>query len=84
MEYQIKFSEEFEKTMLKLIKRNPELFRQIQKKLSELVEYPEHYKPLRNILAGFHRIHFGSYVLIYTIEGEVIKIMKLEHHDDAY
>lgn len=67
MGYTIEFSDEFEKSMKKLKKKDRALFNQIQKKLIELVENPEHHKPLRNVLAGFRRIHFGSFVLIYKI-----------------
>jgi len=84
MGYTIEFSDEFEKSMKKLKKKDRVLFSQIQKKLIELVEHPAHYKPLRNVLAGFRRIHFGSFVLIYKIEGEAVRIISLDHHDRAY
>jgi addiction module RelE/StbE family toxin len=60
------------------------MFTQIQKKLIELVEHPDHFKPLRNILAGYRRIHFGSYVLIYKIDGDIVRIISLDHHDKSY
>ena len=82
--YVIEFSEEFERSMKKLKKKDSVLFKQIHKKLIELVNNPEHYKPLRNVLAGFRRIHFGSFVLIYTIENETVRIISLDHHNDAY
>lgn len=84
MPYSIEFSDEFEKSMNKLKKKDKALFQQIQKKLIELVDNPEHYKPLRNVLAGFRRIHFGSFVLIYTVEGETVRIISLDHHDRIY
>ena len=84
MTYFIDFSDEFDKSMQKLKKKDKVLFEQIQKKLIEIVEHPEHFKPLRNVFAGFRRIHFGSFVLIYKIEGEVIKIISLDHHDNSY
>lgn len=84
MAYTIEFSEEFDHSIRKLKKKDPVLFRQIQKKLIELVENPEHYRPLRNVLAGYRRIHFGSFVLVYKIDGEVVRIISLDHHDRAY
>jgi len=84
MAYAIEFSEEFERSMKKLKKKDVVLFTQIQKKLIEIVENPEHYKPLKNILAGFRRIHFGSFVLIFKIDGEIVKIISLDHHDNSY
>lgn len=84
MAYSIEFSKEFQKSMKKLNKKDKVLFEQIQKKLIELIKNPEHYKPLRNVFAGFRRIHFGSFVLIYKIEGNVIRIISLDHHDKSY
>jgi len=84
MDYTLEFSAEFEKSMKKLKKKDPAMFRQIRKKLIELIRNPEHYKPLRNVLAGFRRIHFGSFVLIYKIDGEIIRIISLDHHDKSY
>ncbi|MBI2559403.1 type II toxin-antitoxin system mRNA interferase toxin, RelE/StbE family [Candidatus Woesearchaeota archaeon] len=84
MSYSIEFSTEFDKSMKKLKKRDKIIFEQIQKKLIEIVENPEHYKPLRNVLAGYRRLHFGSFVLIYTTEGNVVRVISLDHHDRAY
>ena len=84
MAYSIEFSAEFEKSMKKLKKKDKALFEHIQKKLIELVQNPEHYKPLKNVLAGFRRLHFGNFVLIYKIEGNKVMIISLEHHERAY
>ncbi len=84
MSYSIEFSDEFEKSIQKLKRKNPVMFSQIQKKLLELIQNPEHYKPLRNILAGYRRIHIGSFVLIYTIDENIVRIISLDHHDKAY
>jgi len=70
--------------MKKLKKKDKVLFEQIQKKLIDLVQNPDHYKPLKNILAGYRRIHFGSFVLIYKIEGDLVRIISLDHHDQSY
>ena len=84
MTYTFEFSDEFDKSMKKLKKKDKTLFEQIQKKVIEIVENPEHFKPLQNVLAGYRRIHFGSFVLIYKIEGEIVKVISLDHHDKAY
>ena len=70
--------------MKKIKKRDKALFDQIQKKLIDIIQNPEHFKPLRNVLAGYRRLHFGSFVLIYTIEEDVIRIISLDHHDKSY
>ena len=84
MVYSVELSAEFEKSIKRLKKKDKVTFEQIQKKLLEIVENPEHYKPLRNVLAGYRRLHFGSFVLIYTIEGNIIRVISLDHHDKAY
>ena len=84
MAYSVEFSAEFEKSIKKLKRKDKSSFEQIQKKLIEIVKNPEHYKPLRNVLAGYRRLHFGSFVLIYTIEGNAVRIISLDHHDRAY
>ena len=84
MEYSIELSSSFDKSMKKLRKKDKVLFDQIQKKLIDLVQNPEHYKPLRNVLAGYRRIQFGPFVLIFKIEGEVVRIISLDHHDKSY
>ncbi len=84
MDYTIEFSYIFEKSMKKLKKKNKPLFNQIQRKLLEIIENPEHYKPLKNILAGYRRIKFGPFVLVYKIEGNIVRIITIEHHDKAY
>ena len=82
--YHVEFSHEFERSMLKLKKKDKVLVGQIQKKLVEIVQNPEHFKPLRNVLAGYRRIRFESFVLIYKIESDVVRIISLDYHDHAY
>ncbi|MFO7677675.1 MAG: type II toxin-antitoxin system RelE/ParE family toxin [Thermoplasmatota archaeon] len=84
MAYIIEFSTQFEKSVKKLKKKDKILFNQIQKKLIDLVENPECYKTLGNVLAGYRRLHFGPFVVIYKIEKSVIRIISLDHHDMAY
>lgn len=84
MEYIAEFSSQFEKSMKKLEKKDKVLFNQIQKKLIDIVQDPEHYKSLKNVLAGYGRIHFGPFVLVFKIEENVVRIISLDHHDKAY
>ena len=84
MVYIIEFSSQFEKSVKKLKKKDKALFNQIQKKLIDLIENPERYKTLGNVLAGYRRLHFGPFVVIYKIEKNVVRIISLDHHDKAY
>jgi len=84
MEYIVEFSSQFEKSMKKLKKKDKKLFSQIQKKLIDIVQNPEHYKSLGNVLAGYRRMHFGPFVLVFKIERNAVRIISLDHHDKAY
>ena len=80
MDYVIEFSKEFEKSFEKLKKKNKIIFQRIRKKLLEIVKGPKRFKHLKNVLAGYIRIQFGSFVLVYKIEGNIVKIISLDHH----
>ena len=84
MVYITEFSSQFEKSIKKLKKKDKTLFNQIQKKLIDIVKNPERYKILGNALAGYRRIHFGPFVLVYKIENNIVRIISLDHHDKAY
>jgi len=84
MAYIIEFSSQFEKSIKKLKKKDKTLFNQIQKKLIDIIQNPERYKTLGNVLAGYRRIHFGPFVLVYKIENNIVRIISLDHHDKAY
>lgn len=84
MEYFVEFSDEFKKSMGKLKKKDRQLHFQIQKKLIEVIQHPERFKPLRNVLAGFRRVKIGHFVLIFTVDGNIIKVISLDHHDKCY
>jgi len=84
MEYQIKRDKQFEKSMKKLKKKNKLLFQRVNKKIIEIIQNPNRFKYLRNILAGYSRIQFGSFVLVFKIEENMIKFISLDHHDKSY
>jgi YafQ family addiction module toxin component len=84
MTYNIEFSSQFEKSIKKLKKKDKILFNQIQKKLIDIVQNPDRYKTLGNVFAGYRRLHFGPFVLIYKIEKNIVRVISLDHHDKAY
>lgn len=55
-------------------------------KIDEIVQNPHHYKPLGNVMAGEQRVHFGSFVLTFTIlESEQrVVFLDFDHHDKIY
>ncbi|MFA4936294.1 MAG: type II toxin-antitoxin system RelE/ParE family toxin [Candidatus Methanoperedens sp.] len=86
MPYSPVFSNDFNETLVKLKKKDNPLFEALNKKIREILNNPEHYKPLRNALKGCRGVHVGHFVLLFEIsetEKSVI-FLKFEHHDTAY
>lgn len=75
---------EFEKGIKKIKKKDRVLFERICKKIEEILECPEVYKPLRYKLKGLRRVHIGSFVVIFQITGDVVEFLVVDHHDMAY
>ena len=84
MEYQVKFTPFFEDQLKKLKRKDKPLFQRLIKKIKELKQHPEHYKPLRNVLKGTRRAHLGPFVIIFEIKENIITIHYVKHHDKAY
>jgi mRNA-degrading endonuclease RelE of RelBE toxin-antitoxin system len=84
MDYRIKFTPFFEKQLKKLKKKDKVLFERLGKKLKELRRNPEHYKLLRNVLKGNRVAHLDPFVIVFVIEGDLITVHYVKHHDKAY
>ena len=56
-------------------------------KIEEILENPQHYKPLKYDLAGERRVHLmKSFVLKFTIgeNTKTVEFIFFWHHDEAY
>ncbi len=71
-----------------LKKKDPALFRALQKKINQIAALDEskinHFKNLKYGLKHYKRAHVGSFVLFFRLEGDVLYFERFEHHDDAY
>lgn len=74
---------EFER-VLKSLKKKPDLLKQINSGIIKILKEPKLGKPLRNVLRNYRRIHIGSYVLIYEINQQEIRLLDFDHHDNIY
>ena len=83
-DYGLKFTPLFEKQLIKLKSKDKILFERLTKKLKEIRNNPEHYKPLRNILKGMRRAHLDPFIIIFEIEDDLIIVHYVKHHDKAY
>jgi len=84
--YSIVNSPKIDTIFKKLSKKNPKQLEAITKKLEETVQNPHRFKPLSNIMKGVRRVHFGSFVLVYSIDekNKVVKLEDYDHHDNIY
>jgi len=56
----------------------------IKQKIDEILTNPEHHKPLRGKDKGKRRAHLGSFIIVFSICGDVVKFYKFKHHNHAY
>ena len=87
MTWGLEVSPEFERDYRKHCSRNEGFRRIVDAEVNQLLENPEHHKPLRAPLQGLRRVHVGgSFVLIFEpLAGrQVVRLLRLAHHDEAY
>ena len=81
----IVFSPRFERIFRALAKKKPSLMPPLLTGLDKIEREPELGKPMRDPLSGKRRIHiFGSFVLLYEIAGNEIRLLDFDHHDKIY
>ena len=85
--YEIEVMPSCEKAVRKACKKNAALERVIERKISEIRQNPERYKPLKHDFSGEYMVHIlKSFVLIFTVsvERQCITLISFAHHDDVY
>lgn len=87
MPYKFEIKPKLEKKLKKVEKKDPVMFKAARDKIKEIIENPQHYKPLRYDLKGLRRVHLEkSFVLVFEIDEEekMVRFLDLEHHDEIY
>lgn len=87
MSYSLEFTEDCEKSIAKACKKNPVLEKALNNKIKEVLENPQHYKPLKYDLAGEKRVHImKNFVLKFEVDEntKTVRFLFFGHHDDAY
>lgn len=84
MPYAYMFSPQLDKHLRKLKKKDPVMHKRVQKKVLEIIENPEPYKTLKYLQSRYKRVHLDPFVLLFTVKGNTIEFLALEHHDRAY
>jgi mRNA-degrading endonuclease RelE of RelBE toxin-antitoxin system len=89
--FKFDLSEDLEKTIALLAKKNSSLADQLKKKMKQIIESDDftidHYKNLRNELSDRKRVHVGeNYVLTFKVNKQENKItfLEFEHRDKVY
>jgi mRNA-degrading endonuclease RelE of RelBE toxin-antitoxin system len=84
--YSLEVREHVDRAFRKLAKRNSKQMDAIARKIEEILQDPFEFKPMHFPLAGIRRVHFGSYVLLFSIDEQrrTVVIEDYEHHDKVY
>ena len=83
-----KTSKEFDRTLIKLQKKDRQVYENLLNKMKEVLNNPyiEHYKNLRYNMKEFKRVHLGHFVLVFKFDktNNLIFFSDFDHHDKIY
>ena len=70
----------------KLAKKDSSQMEAIASKIKEILRDPHSFKPMHFPLQGQRRVHFGSNVLLYSIDEQrkTVVLEDYDHHDRIY
>ena len=84
--YELEVRRHVDRAFRRLSKRNSRQMEAISRKIGEILQNPHAFKPMHFPLAGMKRVHFGSYVLLFSIDEQrrTVILEDYEHHDRIY
>lgn len=84
--YSLEVVETVDRIFKKLRKNDLVQFEALSRKVNEILENPQQFKPLKSPMQHMRRVHVGSFVLVYDIDEtrNVVTIRRYEHHDSVY
>ncbi len=84
--YNLEIKPTADRALKKLAKKDKEQLRRVNAKMSQILENPYHFKPLRKPLDGCRRAHIGSFVITFEIDEatQTVSILDYNHHDNIY
>jgi YafQ family addiction module toxin component len=84
-DYKLESTPSCKRSIEKACRKNRMLREVLERKISEVLKNPEHYKPLKNELAGIRRVHvMKSFVLLFEVRHGSVKLIGFNHHDEVY
>ncbi len=87
MSYYLILTKHVDRVFCKLAKREKKRLEIAWKKIREIINNPERFKPLRGEQFGSWRVHIdSSFVLTYEIDeaNKTVRILDFDHHDKIY
>ena len=86
--YNSKISEELQRKLTKLCRKNKSLYEQVLRKIGEVTNSSdvEHYKNLKYNMRDSKRVHIGNFVLVfqYDQKSNMVNFDDFDHHDKIY
>lgn len=84
--YELEVRRHVDRIFRRLSKRDTRQMEAINRKIGEILQDPHAFKPMHFPLAGMRRVHFGSYVLLFSIDEQrkTVTLEDYEHHDRVY
>ena len=85
--YSLSIKQSLDKKFKKLAKKDKELLKIVERKVSDILIDPHRFKILRKPLQNKRRVHIaGSFVLIYSVDEKekIVTLLDFDHHDNIY
>jgi len=84
--YALEIRDKLKEKFHKMAKKDRQQLEAINKKIFQIRKNPHMFKPLKVPMAGMRRVHFGSYVLLFSIDEarKTVVLEDYEHHDKIY
>ena len=86
MTYHLEISENLDRMFQKISKKDPLQFQILSRKIKEIAEDPNRFKPLRSNMANQRRVHIKNFVLTFEIQEDkkIVRLLDYDHHDNIY
>lgn len=77
-------SEYFKEDYVRLVRKNKGLQDRIDKKIYQVLKNPNAHKNLKRPLQRYKEAHVDPFVMTFRIEGNVVRFVRVEHHDKVF
>jgi mRNA-degrading endonuclease RelE of RelBE toxin-antitoxin system len=88
MTFNLIISKELKRILQKLSKKDKNLAIAVNKKIRQIINLDivgiNHFKNLKGEMSHLKRVHVGSFILTFKLQGGTICFENLCHHDAAY